>query len=734
MARKLSAAAVAAATLAVTAAPAMGQGDVSVGHSGWSWSNPQPQGNVLRAIDFAGGTGYAAGDNGTLLRTTDGTSWTGLSTGVRAPIALLRVLSPQTVIFGSGCIMRRSDDGGQTFRRIPFTPSESSCAANIAAFHFPSAGTGYLLLRDGSVFSTADGGQSFGGRQPLPATNAVPTDIFFVNDTTGFAVAGSKLFRTTDGAQSWVEKLGAPAALEGVYFADPSNGYAVGDRGTVFTTTDGGDTWTQRAVAADAAGQDLADVRCASATVCLIATVSGEKLLRTTDGGATIATLTPSARRIYAAAFSTATSAVGVGDAGATVVSPDAGTSTAAPTFTPVGNRLPADLALTRVRATDASLVHATGDRGRIGRSTDGGRTWATVAVPTSQVITDVSFPDPANGFAVDSANALRVTVNGGAQWTPVDTGGAPAVHGLDALDRNVVVLFTSRGIWRSTAASDTSAGGTTFAPIGTAKLRKTAFTDFDRTNGSAIYAFGPSSIWMSGDRGASWRPVPGPVKKPRYRRVDFVSASAGFALTTDGRVWATRNGGRTWAELAATGSSRAFDMTFGDATNGYLAIPAWANDSGEGIVLRTGDGGLSWRPQVIEASPLRPNGLEAPSGVTAFALASSQDVFRTTTGGDRGTGSTITVKTSTRRLRKAGPVRVTVSLGPAAPGRQVALFGRSGAKGRWRVVGAGQTPAGGQATFSTTVRATTQFVAQWVGDAGHDGAGSRLVTVVVKK
>src|SRR5438552_2180197 len=44
-------------------------GGVSVGHSGWSWGDPQPQGNRLNGIDFAGSRGYAAGDFGTLLRT-----------------------------------------------------------------------------------------------------------------------------------------------------------------------------------------------------------------------------------------------------------------------------------------------------------------------------------------------------------------------------------------------------------------------------------------------------------------------------------------------------------------------------------------------------------------------------------------------------------------------------------------------------------------------------------------
>src|SRR3954467_6699756 len=59
--------------------------DVAVPHSGWYWGNPLPQGNTLHGLAFAGGAGYAAGDLGTLLRTSDGgLSWQALRSGVRA--------------------------------------------------------------------------------------------------------------------------------------------------------------------------------------------------------------------------------------------------------------------------------------------------------------------------------------------------------------------------------------------------------------------------------------------------------------------------------------------------------------------------------------------------------------------------------------------------------------------------------------------------------------------------
>ena len=53
------------ATLGVllfAALPAGASASVTVGHSGWFWGSPQPQGQSLWAIDFVGGRGYAAGN------------------------------------------------------------------------------------------------------------------------------------------------------------------------------------------------------------------------------------------------------------------------------------------------------------------------------------------------------------------------------------------------------------------------------------------------------------------------------------------------------------------------------------------------------------------------------------------------------------------------------------------------------------------------------------------------
>src|SRR3954453_18306114 len=100
------------AALALIAAAGAQSKDVTVGHSGWNWGNPQPQGNTLRAVEFAGARGFAAGAFGTLLRTDDrGRNWTGVPTGTTAALSVTGMPDENTVIVAWGFTLRRSDDG-----------------------------------------------------------------------------------------------------------------------------------------------------------------------------------------------------------------------------------------------------------------------------------------------------------------------------------------------------------------------------------------------------------------------------------------------------------------------------------------------------------------------------------------------------------------------------------------------------------------------------------------------
>ncbi len=710
---------------AVFGAPAAhAANNVTVGHSSWFWGNPQPQGNTLNAIDFAGGTGYAAGDFGTLLKTTDnGFTWTGIATGITVNLNQVRLLDANTVFIGAGCLLRRSDDGGTTFKRILATSSERRCPAAVTSFYFTTPLVGYVLLSDGTVQRTDDGGQSFQQRTAVPGTAATgagqpaaPSDIWFISDTTGFAMSGGAIYKTTDGGNSWTPVFTGGATLHSFFFVNTLTGYAAGDGKTILKTVDGGTTWSAQTVPADAPAANVAKIRCASATRCLASTTQGDQLLRT-DDGSTWTSIKPSTNRIFAAAFNGTNAATAVGQAGATAISANGGEN-----WAPVGSVLTASL--TRLRATTSRAVFATGDNGNLARTVNGGEDWTKPNVATSEDIRDVTFPTDAVGFAVNTAGELRKTGNSGLTWTPVDTGGLPAPDAIVATDPNTVVLVGPRGVARTINGSD-------FNRVGPKSVRRASLFDFDRTD-SGLFFYGAKALFASDLKAGKFKAIkrPGGRKGPSIRKADFITGKLGYVLTTDGRVWGTRNAGKRWTELP-TGSNGAYDMAWGDARNGYLSVSGFGHDSRSGYLLRTSDAGKSWRPQLVAPTRIVPNGLVATAAQTAFALADTNQLFYTAAGGDQGQQSVISLKASTKRIgRKGKTVRFTGKVAPAVAGADVFVKFRQVGSRHWSTFLPRPTSGSGTFTIRRKIKKPVIVVAQWLGDADHNGDGSSVVTL----
>jgi photosystem II stability/assembly factor-like uncharacterized protein len=418
--RSLGALACAAGLLGML--PAAAGANVQVGSSGWQWGNPLPQGNTIRAMSFAGAQGYAAGDFGTLLSTADGgATWTGLPAGTFTGLYEVQAIDADSMFAGGGCVARRSDDAGRTFRRIAFTSVESICREGLAAGWFVSEQTGYLVLNDGTTLRTDNDGDTFAQKVALPGTRAqggvaAPTDIVFTGPDMGVgATSDGRIYRTTDGANSWALVSDTSRAVRNFLFLDATTGYATGDGSLLLKTTDGGATWVAKTLAGSSA--NLTSIRCATVQLCVMTTDRGDQLVRTADGGNTATLVTPSPDPVHAAAFASPVRIVAGGELGSTAVSDDAGVN-----FTPVGGRLSG--AFNRIEAgLQAGTAFAPGDNGTLARTIDGGRTWTRGNVSTSEDVIDAAFSAAAVGFALDSSGGLFRTADGGATWKTLDTG-----------------------------------------------------------------------------------------------------------------------------------------------------------------------------------------------------------------------------------------------------------------------------------------------------------------------
>ncbi|WP_080836298.1 WD40/YVTN/BNR-like repeat-containing protein [Cohnella massiliensis] len=132
----------------------------------------------------------------------------------------------------------------------------------------------------------------------------------------------------------------------------------------------------------------------------------------------------------------------------------------------------------------------------------------------------------------------------------------------------------------------------------------------------------------------------------PRLTRVQFVDSGHGFAAGTaeedaTSRLWRTADGGRTWASFPIEEGMREATFSFADEKNGWAIGPSECNQAGGDVlcgrmtILRTEDGGRSWRGQWTVADP-RAGGdaeIQAVDRDTAFVRVRSA-IGKTTDGG----------------------------------------------------------------------------------------------------
>jgi photosystem II stability/assembly factor-like uncharacterized protein len=730
--------AAAAAACALAAMPAAAPANVQVGSSGWLWGNPLPQGNTLRAMAFSGTTGYAVGDFGTLLKTTDGgDTWSGLPAGTFSNLTEVETLDANTVVAGGGCVARLSIDGGATFARIAFTPVESSCpdGSHLAALSYVSAGHGYLALADGSIFETTNG-REFATKTALPGSrqaggNATPTDLVMVTDTSGYAaMSDGNIFQTTDSGVTWKSVSNTNRAVRALTFVTDKIGYAVGDQSLFLKTTDGGATWVAKDVGGTAP-HNLTAIHCADEKTCVLTTDSGTQLAITTDGGTTFAFPTPSTDPILAAAFASPTRLAAAGQQGSTVVSDDTGAN-----FRPIGGRLTGKFSRIRAGKVPGS-AYAPGPNATLGTTVDGGKTWTRGNVTTTADVLDVSFPTLKDGYALDVEGGLFRTTSGGGFWEPLNTGSTARPGAVYAPSAGTVMVIGPTGVRRSTD------NGGSFDAVKGGAVARTSLDEVDRAGG-AIVAYGRQDVIRSVDNGKTWTTIKKPgkyvkrgkqlVNRLGIRNVDFTDANNGFLLDASGRLWKTKNGGKAWAELPGVGTNAARGMSFATPQKGYLVISAFGDvRQPTGFLLRTDDGGFTWHPQFVVSSPIADGGVAA-GGATDYLLGGEQSLLYSTTGGESGSASDLSIAAPKTRYAKPTHIVVTGKLSPASGNERITVSYRRAGSTSWRSQTVSASANGSYTSSWDLAKGANEFVAQWQGNFRSHGDGSKVLTVTVGK
>jgi len=214
------------------------------GSSNWSTLTSNTSEN-LQDIDFVSTVvGWTVGENRTVRKTTDGSSWatqTGPSVPNGTTINNVSAVDASDVFVGMPTItaLYKTDDGGSTWSFFQ-NASPSKTPNDI---YFVSATVGWFVADGGFIFKTIDGDtwtqQTSGTSVKLTTIEMLSTTVGWIGGTSG------TILNTTDGAAWSSQTSGTSATLNSIAVTDASDVNIGGDGFTVLDTDDGGATWTQ---------------------------------------------------------------------------------------------------------------------------------------------------------------------------------------------------------------------------------------------------------------------------------------------------------------------------------------------------------------------------------------------------------------------------------------------------------------------------------------------------------
>lgn len=263
----------------------------------------------------------------------------------------------------------------------------------------------------------------------------------------------------------------------------------------------------------------------------------------------------------------------------------------------------------------------AAGSKGALLSTADGGATWELRKPPTEDAIRDLFFHDAETGWLLcersifkpmekdESVSYLLKTTDGGATWSRVEvTRGADVdlkLAGLRFADRERGWVYGEMG-----ALFFTSDGGTTWSRqrVPTKHLLLSAsFRDAQ----AGWLSGGGLTVLKTADGGATWRagtvilpaggaseprakepeqsePETRPVGGRRLNAVWFATDKRGWAVGGEGVIVATTDGGLTWRPQTSGVGDDLYDVKF------FNEVEGWAVGRG-GAILHTTDGGRTW-------------------------------------------------------------------------------------------------------------------------------------------
>ncbi len=232
---------------------AVGEGGVILkttnGGSVWNDQTSGTTETLNSVVFYSVSLGWVCGNNNVIRKTTNGgTTWTNANHGIPTNNTFNGIVfsvidnaygyvAGQYVSNETKAVVYNTVDGGASWTQMLFDDRVQS----IASVHFVNPVNGWLAATNGRMIHTTDGGTNW-----VFQNYAANKSVFFTDDSVGWASGdGNSIYRTSDGGANWSANYSAQMnSLNDVHFINRTEGYAVGSPSdTVVKTMNGGLAW-----------------------------------------------------------------------------------------------------------------------------------------------------------------------------------------------------------------------------------------------------------------------------------------------------------------------------------------------------------------------------------------------------------------------------------------------------------------------------------------------------------
>lgn len=549
---------------------------------GWLWQNPYLQGNDLNAIIMNGSIGWAVGEMGAVMKTTnEGFDWEMVDLGTSESFNSIYMdgISGRGWIVGNKGLIFYTEDGGDSWvKQYSGTTEMLNCVTAIEGACPWIAGNDIILKshdngenwewvpcifhshffaidlkncdeawacgQQGMVIGTSDEGATWQLHTTPTTANLYSIDIVDAGVYRACGYGGVILSSDDDGA-TWKQEFQQTFLF--LYNVDTRGiggpAYAVGGDGTILETLDGGTTWNKRESGVYTYLNDV----CFQALMHGVYATGwyGIILRKENEEGAEFEIMN---ERPVHFMF------------GLDFVDQNTGW------------------------AVGGKEVDDDTDEGVIMHTSDGGLNWVTQATFPDEM-TGVDFINANEGWAVGDNGMIRHTVNGGQNWTTQTSPMEGLLTAVFFLDENNGWIV-NRDNWGEIC--HTSDGGDTWTLQPEYSLNP--FNDIFFINPEKGWAVGMDTTLMrTVDGGQNWLNCDVDVYgNPYMRSVQFIDEMKGWAVGTGGAILMSNDGGVSWQEIHSGFNELLQSVCFTDPLNG------WACGT-DGNILRTIDGGYNW-------------------------------------------------------------------------------------------------------------------------------------------